>query len=100
MRSKTYLIIVIISSKLVDGQNVWNEKTKKELGPEYNMKPASPIGVEWDDQAKAIEAKWLKDGIDSVKVGDDRKVNNMPTEATMVADVYIKLAKAAKALVK
>lgn len=30
-------------------------KTKKELGPDYAMKPASPIGKEWDEQAEVFE---------------------------------------------
>lgn len=30
-------------------------KTKKDLGPEYNMKPVSGIGKEWNEQAEAFE---------------------------------------------
>ena len=30
-------------------------KTKMELGPDYGMTVASPIGAEWDAQAKAFE---------------------------------------------
>lgn len=31
-------------------------KSKKELGPDYNMKGASPIGKEWFEQIAAFEA--------------------------------------------
>ena len=30
-------------------------KTKKELGPDYNMKPASGIQKEWDEQAVPVK---------------------------------------------
>jgi hypothetical protein len=87
-------------STTTDGVFAWNAKTKKELGDEYNMKPASPIGKEWHEQAAAIEAKWLADGVDSVTFKDDGSIKNMPAEATMVGTTYNRLAKAAKALVK
>ena len=87
-------------STKTDGVFAWNAKTKKELGDEYNMKPASPIGKEWHEQAAAIEAKWLADGVDSVTFKDDGYIKNMPAEATMVGTTYNRLAKAAKALVK
>ena len=42
-----------ITDGLVDTEKTF--RTKMELGPEYNMKPASPIGAEWDEQTKAFE---------------------------------------------
>ena len=87
-------------STTTDGVFAWNAKTKKELGTDYNMKPASPIGKEWDEQAAAIEAKWLADGVDSVTFKDDGSIKNMPAEATMVGTTYNRLAKAALANAK
>lgn len=88
---------------------VWNEKTKKELGPDYGMKGVGPefkfengewVAVEggkskteWDDQAKAIEAAWLKNGVDSLHLTDGR-IDNVAT-VTIKDGGYIKLAKEA-----
>lgn len=44
----------------------WKEKTKKELGNDYGMKGSSAIGKEWFEQAAAIEAFWLENGIDAM----------------------------------
>ena len=35
-----------------------NIRSKRELGDEYNMKPASPLGKEWYEQVNSIES-WL-----------------------------------------
>jgi hypothetical protein len=44
----------------------WNAKTKKELGDDYGMKDSSEIGKEWWEQAEAIEAFWLENGVDAM----------------------------------
>jgi hypothetical protein len=44
----------------------WNAKTKKELGNDYGMKPSSAIGKEWFEQAAAIEAFWLANGVEAM----------------------------------
>ena len=44
-------------------------KTKKELGPDYAMKPASPIGKEWDEQAAVFEAWCVGKTADEVVAG-------------------------------
>ena len=44
-------------------------KTKKELGPDYAMKPASPIGKEWDEQAAIFEAWCVGKTADEVAAG-------------------------------
>mgnify|MGYP001045989584 CR=1 FL=1 len=72
----------------------WNAKTKKELKFDYGMKIASGIDKEWFEQAEAIEAEWLKNGIDAIKVDKDGYVDSF-AGATMVADNYVRLAKQA-----
>lgn len=87
--------------KAVNGEFAWNAKTKKELKDDYGMTVVpGTIQVEWYVQAKSIEDKWLADGVDSVEVDEDGYITNMPSEATMVGDVYNKLAKEAASLVK
>lgn len=69
----------------------WNTKTKKALKEDYNMKPASPIGKEWYEQAYAIEQYFINESISSVLLDSKGYVQNI-AGATMVADTYIKLA--------
>ncbi len=76
-----------------DGVISWNAKTKKELGDEYGMIIASQIDKEWYEQAEAIEAKWLADGVDSIEVDDEGYIIDL-AGATMI-DAYSKLAKEA-----
>lgn len=45
-------------------------KSKKELGSTYDMKSASKIGKEWDEQVKFLEDYIVKNGIDSVEVNE------------------------------
>lgn len=44
-----------------------NTKSKKELGDEYNMKPASKIGKEWFEQAASLEEYLVGKTVDDVK---------------------------------
>ena len=48
-------------------------KSKKELGDEYNMRGASPIGQEWYEQAEAFEKWCVGKTADEIKAsyGDD-----------------------------
>ena len=48
-------------------------KSKKELGDDYNMRGASPIGKEWYEQAEAFEKWCVGKTADEVKAsyGDD-----------------------------
>lgn len=71
----------------------WNEKTKRELGFDYNMKNASDIGKEWFEQAEAIEAFWLENGLDAVETDAEDYITNI-TGASM-KDAYTNVAKAA-----
>lgn len=85
----------------VNGAFAWNKKTKKELKDDYGMTVVpGTIQVEWYVQAKSIEDKWLADGVDSVEVDENGYIINMETEATMIGNVYNKLAKEAASLVK
>lgn len=44
-------------------------KSKTELGPDYAMKPASPIGKEWDEQAEVFELWCAGKTADEVAAG-------------------------------
>jgi len=56
-------------------------KTKKELGPDYNMKPASPIGKEWDEQAAIFETWCVGKTADEVATGVDE--TGYPSDDTL-----------------
>lgn len=71
----------------------FNAQTKKELGDAYGMKAASPIGKEWYEQAAAIEAFWLENGVDAMTVNADGDIDNV-TGAT-ITDNYSSVAKKA-----
>ncbi len=97
----------------------WNAKTKKELGNDYHMKGTGPkyelkdgkwsvvegakCEKEWFEQAALIEAKWLKDGVDSVTTKADAtgapRIDNV-AGVTLKDGGYIKLAKEAVANAK
>ena len=42
--------------------------SKKELGSNYNMKSASTIGKEWDEQVKFLEEYIVANGIEAVEL--------------------------------
>lgn len=92
----------------------WNEKTKKELKFDYGMKEVGPryefkdgawkvvegktSEKEWFEQAELLEAKWLKDGVDSLTLTKDaegaERIDNV-AGVTLKDGGYIKLAKQA-----
>lgn len=45
--------------------------SKKHLGADYNMKSASKIGKEWNEQVEFLENYILEHGVDSVKLDAD-----------------------------
>lgn len=47
------------------------DSTKKALGPDYNMKGASPIGKEWNEQVEFLEDYIVKNGLDSIKLDEE-----------------------------
>ena len=73
----------------------WNEKTKKELGADYNMIVDSDIDKEWFEQAAAIEAFWLENGIDAMTKDADGYIDNVT--GASIRDAYSAIAKQALA---
>ncbi|MFA6682736.1 MAG: hypothetical protein WCS12_00515, partial [Acholeplasmataceae bacterium] len=70
---------------------VWNAKTKKELKEEYGMKEVSEIGKEWYEQAEVIEAFFLSDGPDKLKLDKDGYIDGL-AGATVIGSTYKELA--------
>lgn len=75
-----------------EGKVVMNDtfKTKKELGDEYNMKPASGIGKEWFEQAGSLEEYMIgktADEIKNIAVNED----TVPTDTDLAASVTVKI---------
>jgi major membrane immunogen (membrane-anchored lipoprotein) len=71
----------------------WNPLTKVELGNDYGMKANSDIDKEWFEQAAALEAFWLENGLDAVETDQDGYVDNV-TGASF-RDSYTAVAKKA-----
>ena len=71
----------------------WNEKKKKELGAGYNMIVNSDIDKEWFEQAAAIEAFWLENGIDAMTKDADGYIDNVT--GASIRDAYSSIAKQA-----
>lgn len=68
-------------------------KTKSELGESYGMKKASPIGAEWDAQARAFEAYCVGKTVDEVLAmpvyKKDDHHNRVPDAADLKSSVTI-----------
>lgn len=65
----------------------WNTQTKKELGDAYGMKPSSPIGKEWYEQAASIEAFWLANGVEAMtKNAETNAIDNIT--GVSIKDAY------------
>ncbi|NBL01131.1 MAG: hypothetical protein EOM50_24675, partial [Erysipelotrichia bacterium] len=77
----------------------WNDKTKKELGDDYNMVKFGGAISEWYVQAELIEAYWLENGVDSVTVNADNKIDNV-SGVTIKDGGYIAIAQEAIELAK
>ncbi|MEG0274750.1 MAG: FMN-binding protein, partial [Longicatena sp.] len=67
------------------------DKTKKELVDDYNMKQASPINKEWDEQVDFFEDYVEKNGVDKIKVNADGKAENddVKSGCTISVDGFI-----------
>lgn len=50
--------------------------SKKDLGDDYNMKEASPIGKEWYEQVQFLEKYIMENGVDAVKLDDKGYAEN------------------------
>lgn len=74
------------------------DKTKKELGADYNMKQASSIGKEWNEQIEFLEKYLMKHGVDSIELDDEGKAENDDVKAgcTITIDGFLKAVKDAE----
>ncbi len=74
-------------------------KTKNEIGADYGMAKASPIGKEWFEQAAAL-AEYVKgktvDEVLAIAVNEDKQ----PTGADLTASVTMKIGSYLEAVVK
>lgn len=72
--------------------------SKKELGDDYNMKAASPIGKEWDEQAEALENYVIGKTLAEVKgIAID---NGYPTDEDLTSSVTMNIANILTAIEK
>ncbi|VEU80776.1 LptM family lipoprotein [Haploplasma axanthum] len=96
--------------KIVEGKQVWNAETKKELQYGYRMHGQNDLSVEdykkyladnnlkeWFEQAELLEKEFLAKGVENVNVKDNYFEN--VTGVTIKDGSYTKLAKAALAKV-
>lgn len=51
-------------------------QSKKDLGDDYGMKKASPIGKEWYEQVEYLENYILENGVDAVKTDSEGYAEN------------------------
>ncbi len=66
--------------------------TKKALKDSYNMREASAIGKNWDEQIAFLENYIKQNGIDQIQLDDSGKARNedILTGCTISIDGYIK----------
>ncbi len=64
-------------------------KTKKELGADYNMKAASEIGKEWDEQMVSLEEYFVGKTAEEIKNIETEE--SVPTDADLKASVTMKI---------
>lgn len=72
-------------------------KTKKELGPDYNMKPASGIDKEWDEQIEFLEEYFIgmtADEVMNIAVDDE----SFPTDTDVLSGATLKISSYQKAV--
>jgi major membrane immunogen (membrane-anchored lipoprotein) len=76
----------------------WKDQTKKELGDDYGM--ATEAGqLEWYEQAEALEAHWLANGVTLDDVDAEGNTDQV-TGVTVTVDTYYDLALEAIELAK
>lgn len=68
------------------------DTTKKALGDAYDMKPASTINKNWNEQIAFLEAYIVNNGIDQIRLDDAGKAENedILTGCTISIDSYLK----------
>lgn len=62
--------------KEVEFDETTGDTTKKKLGAEYNMKEASGIGKEWNEQVMFLEKYIEANGIDKLQMNAEGKSEN------------------------
>lgn len=74
------------------------DKSKKELGNDYQMKQASKIGKEWYEQIDFLEKYIEKKGVDSIKLNKEGKAenNDVISGCTIRIDGFVKAVKEAE----
>ena len=77
----------------------WKEMTKKELGEDYGMDDYGGAVADWHIQAQRIEAFWLENGVDSVTVDANGKIDNV-AGVTIRDESYTSLASEAVELAR
>ncbi len=82
----------------VEGTFSFNDETKKELEDDYNM--ATEDGqLEWYEQAAALEAHWLENGVSEDEVDAEGNIDAV-AGVTITVDTYYELALEALAMAK
>lgn len=88
-----------IKSVFLDTTYVKDEgsTTKKTLGDDYNMKPASEVGKEWYEQVNLIESKVIENQeISFIKLDSDGKTDAIAGVTMKVNALYSALEDALK----
>lgn len=87
-----------ITEVKLDETSQGKDKTKKELGDNYNMKQASPIKKEWYEQVNFFETYVAKHGTENIKMNVDGKAENSDvlSGCTISIDGFLKAIDNAK----
>lgn len=74
------------------------DTTKKTLGDKYDMREASAIGKNWDEQIAYLESYIKRNGIEDIKLDESGKAINedILSGCTISIDGYIKAIEDAK----
>lgn len=88
--------------KEVEVDETTKDTTKKTLKENYQMKAASSIGKEWNEQAQFFEQYVQKNGIDKITLNDEGKAENpdILTGCTIRIDGFIEAIKNAQDTLK
>lgn len=73
--------------------------TKKALGDAYDMKQASAIGKNWNEQIAFLESYIVANGIESIRLNEEGKAENedILSGCTISIDSYLKAVQDAQA---
>lgn len=88
--------------KEVEIDETTSDTTKKKLGAEYNMRQASTIGKEWNEQVQFLEQYIQKNGIDKLQLNDEGKATNedVLTGCTIAIDGFLEAIQNAQETMK